>query len=124
MRKLKSFVRLDGNNNIISSSNVLRHKKPTVGNWVEVNSTLCCNAPVVVLKSFGTTGLMGLENTCTNNPENTLLYFDGAGVLPTIGDRVFYDQAGTLPVITGVYNLSLSYFETLNEVIVSFDECR
>ena len=40
--KLKAFVRLDGQNRVISSSVVYRQNKPKVGRWREITVNECC----------------------------------------------------------------------------------
>ena len=40
--KLKAFVRLDGQNRVISSSLILRKNKPKVGRWREIVVNECC----------------------------------------------------------------------------------
>ena len=40
--KLKDFVRLDGQNRVISSSVVYRQNKPKVGRWREIAVNECC----------------------------------------------------------------------------------
>lgn len=41
--KLKAYVRYDGQNKLVASSLILQRFKPKVGDWVEVNESLCCN---------------------------------------------------------------------------------
>jgi hypothetical protein len=41
-KDLKAFVRYDGSGRVVSSSLVLRRKKPKVGNWVEIPAYECC----------------------------------------------------------------------------------
>lgn len=41
--KLKSFVRLDGSGRVVAGSNILRKKKPKVGNWLELPAAVCCD---------------------------------------------------------------------------------
>ncbi len=43
MSQLKAFVRIDGNLRVVPSSLILRKKKPKIGKWREINSSLCCN---------------------------------------------------------------------------------
>jgi hypothetical protein len=40
---LKAFVRFDVSGNIVPSSVILQKNKPKVGNWEEIESSLCCN---------------------------------------------------------------------------------
>ena len=41
-KKLKAYVRLDGQNRVVSSSLIYRLNKPKVGNWMEIVSDVCC----------------------------------------------------------------------------------
>ena len=41
-KTLKAFVRLDGQNRVISSSLILRKNKPKVGRWREIVVNECC----------------------------------------------------------------------------------
>lgn len=43
-RDLKAFVRYDGSGRVVSSSLVLRVKKPKVGNWAQVQAHECCDS--------------------------------------------------------------------------------
>ena len=42
--KLKAWVRYDGSGRAVAGSLILQRSKPKVGNWKEINSTLCCNS--------------------------------------------------------------------------------
>jgi len=39
----KAYLRYDGNGKVIPMSMVLRTSKPRVGNWKEIDATLCCS---------------------------------------------------------------------------------
>ena len=41
-RRLKAFVRLDGNGRVVSGSLLLRESKPKVGRWIQVQTYVCC----------------------------------------------------------------------------------
>jgi hypothetical protein len=41
--KLRAFVRIDGSGRVVPSSLILQKTKPKVGNWKEINPTLCCS---------------------------------------------------------------------------------
>jgi hypothetical protein len=127
MKKLKSFVRLDGNNKVVPSSNITRIKKPTVGNWLEIPSTLCCTSTIslpFILVSTNTTE----ENPCIFFPIEITLYFNGEGTFPQIGDTLFYNSNGTGPVENGMYykweeNFDVVYVTTIDGVIVNKENC-
>ena len=42
-KKLKAYVRLDGQERVVSSSLIWRRKMPKVGKWVEIPGSECCN---------------------------------------------------------------------------------
>lgn len=44
-KDLKAYVRYDGTGRVIPGSLILNRFKPKVGNWTEINSSLCCNPP-------------------------------------------------------------------------------
>ena len=51
LRDLKAFVRYDGSGRVVAGSLIFRKKKPTVGNFQQIQSYQCCNydqSPVVV----------------------------------------------------------------------------
>ena len=39
---LKAFVRIDGKQNVVAGSLILRKKRPTVGRWQEIEVNQCC----------------------------------------------------------------------------------
>lgn len=41
--KLKAWVRVDGTGKVVTGGPILQVKKPTVGNWREINANECCN---------------------------------------------------------------------------------
>jgi hypothetical protein len=41
-KKLKAWVRYDGQNKIVPSSLILQANKPKVGTWKEISTDLCC----------------------------------------------------------------------------------
>lgn len=42
-RDLKAFVRYDGSGRVVAGSLIFRRKKPTIGNFQQVQSYQCCN---------------------------------------------------------------------------------
>jgi hypothetical protein len=44
-KDLKAYVRYDGTGRVIPGSLILNRFKPEVGNWTEIDSSLCCNPP-------------------------------------------------------------------------------
>ena len=49
-KTLKAFVRLDGQNRVISSSVVYRQSKPKVGRWREITVNECCTTTTTTTK--------------------------------------------------------------------------
>jgi hypothetical protein len=47
--KLKAFVRVDGTGKVVTGGPILQAKKPTVGNWREINRNECCNPSPTLL---------------------------------------------------------------------------
>jgi hypothetical protein len=43
LRDLKAFVRYDGSGRVVAGSLIFRKKKPTIGNFKEIQSYQCCN---------------------------------------------------------------------------------
>lgn len=51
LRDLKAFVRYDGSGRVVAGSLIFRKKKPTIGNFQQINSYKCCNydqSPVLI----------------------------------------------------------------------------
>ena len=42
-KRLKAFVRYDGQGRVVAGSLVLRQNKPKVGKWQEITGYECCN---------------------------------------------------------------------------------
>lgn len=47
LRDLKAFVRYDGSGRVVAGSLIFRKKKPTVGNFQQIQSYKCCNVDQV-----------------------------------------------------------------------------
>jgi hypothetical protein len=43
LRDLKAFVRYDGSGRVVAGSLIFRKKKPTIGNFQQIQSFKCCN---------------------------------------------------------------------------------
>jgi len=52
---LKAFARLDGNNRLVAGSLIYRKNKPKVGNWLEIQPSLCCTTTTTTTSSSTTT---------------------------------------------------------------------
>ena len=50
--KLKSYIRYDGNKKIVPGSLIFRKKPPKYGNWIEINSGLCCQSQPNIVYSL------------------------------------------------------------------------
>ena len=51
LRDLKAFVRYDGSGRVVAGSLIFRRKKPTIGNFQQIQAFKCCNVdqtPVLV----------------------------------------------------------------------------
>jgi len=51
LRDLKAFVRYDGSGRVVAGSLIFRKKKPTIGNFQQIQAFKCCNVdqtPVLV----------------------------------------------------------------------------
>jgi hypothetical protein len=97
---LKAWVRYDGTGTVVTAGPIFQANKPKVGNWKQINSSLCCNPSGTTTTtttggSVTPTAWVGLQsptslwNSC-NNPATTW-------VLYTIVD------ATPLPPGTGLY---------------------
>ena len=42
-RKLKAYVRFDGQGRVVAGSLIFRRKMPKVGKWMEIQAYECCN---------------------------------------------------------------------------------
>ena len=54
-KNLKSYVRLDGQNRVVAGSLIFRQKKPTVGKWKEIPSSICCTTTTTTIVPTTTT---------------------------------------------------------------------
>ena len=54
-RKLKAYVRFDGQGRVVAGSLVLRRKMPKVGKWMEVPGYECCNTTTTTTTTSSTT---------------------------------------------------------------------
>tara|TARA_B110000503_G_scaffold128133_1_gene198690 strand:+ start:627 stop:1055 length:429 start_codon:yes stop_codon:yes gene_type:complete len=43
LRDLKAFVRYDGSGRVVAGSLIFRRKKPTIGNFQQIQAFKCCN---------------------------------------------------------------------------------
>lgn len=119
LKDLKAFVRYDGSGRVVSGSLVFRKKKPKNGRWGEITKNLCCNpgsnpssttttttqggggvTPTAFIKPYWLT----VEDSCTMDPQGTLLFYSASSVLQT-GSFIFYDAALTNPVMGPVINV-------------------
>ena len=135
-RDLKAFVRYDGSGRVVAGSLIFRRKKPTIGNFQEINSYKCCNFDqstivVTVQSSFPFTypdfvlqGNGGNEQFIfayaqTSGPvnniaelaayyTNTLQYLGTFKVLS--GDLVFTPNAATAAIFVGAGVTSLEAY--------------
>lgn len=75
-RKLKAYVRFDGQGRVVSGSLILRRKMPKVGKWMEIQGYECCNTTTTTTTtaipfdctSYGVTAARGNSGTYTYIP--------------------------------------------------------
>ena len=58
-RKLKAFVRFDGQGRVVAGSLIFRKKMPKVGKWMEIPAWQCCNPTTTTTTTTTTTELIG-----------------------------------------------------------------
>ena len=126
LRDLKAFVRYDGSGRVVAGSLIFRKKKPTVGNFQEIQSYKSCNydqAPVVVTvqtsfpfsyPDFVIQGVGGnlqyiytyADNTTVNDVFELAAYYNSTlqylGKFTVVGgDLVLNPNAGTAAIFVG-----------------------
>jgi len=69
-KDLKAFQRIDGSGRVVPNSTILRKKKPTVGNWIEVRAYECCD-PWLDTTTTSTTEAPTTTTTTTEEPTTT-----------------------------------------------------
>ena len=117
---LKSFIRIDGTGSVVPGSNIFRKVMPKVGKWREINTNLCCNPAIIVLPSF--LAIYDVNIPCSVGTEIPY-YFNGTETYPILGDSVFYDEAGTLPVEDGYINFFPVWTQIENGIVISSGDC-
>ena len=135
LRDLKAFVRYDGSGRVVAGSLIFRKKKPTVGNFQQIQSYQCCNydqSPVVVTvqtsfpfsyPDFVIQGADGngqyiytyANNTTVNDVFELAAYYNSTlqylGKFTVVGgDLVFNPNATTAAVFVGSGATSLQAF--------------
>jgi len=102
MPQLKAFVRIDGTGRVVPGTLLLRYKKPGVGNWMEIDSTECCNS-----SSARVAYLSGTGDCCPGGSGRcsfvTIYLLQSCIDNPQIGCQVWGDEAGTIPVSNASY---------------------
>ena len=100
LRDLKAFVRYDGSGRVVAGSLIFRKKKPTIGNFQQVQSYQCCNfdqsSIVVAVQS---------EYPFTY-PDFVIQGVDGNG-------QYIFTYAQTSGPVNDVYELAAYYTNTL-----------
>ena len=56
----------------------------------------------------------GRVNNVCNKTDSFTYYHNGSGALPSSGDVVYTDNAGSLPLAAGSYRINNSYFTITN----------
>jgi hypothetical protein len=135
LRDLKAFVRYDGSGRVVAGSLIFRKKKPTVGNFQQIQSYQCCNydqSPVVVsvqtvfpftYPDFVIQGIDGngqyiytyANNTTVADVYELAAYYNSTlqylGKFTVVGgDLVFTPNAATAAIFVGSGATSLEAF--------------
>jgi len=135
LRDLKAFVRYDGSGRVVAGSLIFRKKKPTVGNFQQIQSYQCCNydqSPVVVdvqtsfpfsypdfvIQGDGGNGqyiYTYANNTTVNNVAELAAYYNSTlqylGKFTVVGgDLVFNPNATTAAIFVGSGATALQAF--------------
>ena len=136
LRDLKAFVRYDGSGRVVAGSLIFRKKKPTIGNFQQIQSYQCCNFdqstivvnvqsefpftyPDFVIQGNGGNGQYIFTYAQTSGPvndvfeladyyTNTLQYLGTFKVLG--GDLVFTPNAATAAIFVGAGVTSLEAY--------------
>jgi hypothetical protein len=105
MAQLKAFVRIDGTGRVVPGTLLLRYKKPGVGNWMEIDSTECCNS--VISPKVAYISCRGVE-PCAGRCSTVTIYLSQSCIdNPQVGCQVWANEAGTVPVVDGTYAIIL-----------------
>jgi len=135
LRDLKAFVRYDGSGRVVAGSLIFRKKKPTIGNFQQVQSYQCCNFDqstivVTVETSFPFTYPDFVLQGNGGNDQYIYTYADSTSVADVYelaayynstlqylgkftvvgGDLVFTPNASTAAIFVGSGSTSLSAF--------------
>lgn len=88
-RDLKSYVRFDGNGQLVPGSNILARKKPKVGEWYEGPAYLCCNTTTAYPTALYDICISGLRSNTEWN--GTYTYIEMSEGKPHYQKESIYD---------------------------------
>lgn len=110
--KLKAWVRYDGTGRVVTAGPIFQANKPKVGNWRQINSSLCCNpsgsttttttqgggsvTPTAFVKGYWLT----TNDSCITTLAGSLVFYSASTDVQA-GITVFSDAALTTPVTEG-----------------------
>ena len=99
-RDLKAFVRYDGSGRVVAGSLIFRRKKPTIGNFQEINSYKCCNFD---------------QSTIVVNVQSSFPFNYPDFVIQGVGgnDQYIFTYAQTSGPVNDVYELAAYFTSTL-----------
>lgn len=136
--KLKAWVRYDGTGRVVTAGPIFQANKPKVGNWKQINSSLCCNpsgstttttTTITTITSTTTTttsfGLFSISggyysnngSAICSNPINLFSPLPNAYcTTPTLqnGSYLYNGNSTSSPIIGGLYlsNVQGEVFQT------------
>ena len=106
---LKAWVRYDGTGTVVTAGPIFQANKPKVGNWRQINSSLCCNpssttttttaggvTPTAFVKGYW----LSVNDACNTTLEGELVIYSASSTFGP-GISVFTDAALTIPVTEG-----------------------
>jgi hypothetical protein len=111
--KLKAFVRVDGTGKVVTGGPILQAKKPTVGNWREINRNECCNTTLptncIEFVVDTTEGTEFTFNFNTTGPINFTIDWGDGTTHPDSGAGGFYEEIHTYPLEDRQYTARICF---------------
>jgi len=99
-RDLKAFVRYDGSGRVVAGSLIFRRKKPTIGNFQEINSYKCCNFDQSTI-------VVTVQSSFPFNYPDFVIQAEGGNY------QYIFTYAQTSGPVNDVYELAAYYTSTL-----------
>lgn len=125
MAKLKAFVRIDGTGRVVPGTLLLRYKKPGVGNWMEIDSTECCNFSPSSGRVAYNTFRSSLGSGCIGRALPAIIYLTQECIdNPQIGCEIWEDEAGTIPAASADYRIGVfRYIRVIDGIVTLVSSC-